>query len=124
MQVALLYTFRYFGVCTMVIVLSADTHNSPRDMQRSSLDIAYEHVNFMWTLDLSRVQLSCSVDFKFYIWTICSYYEFARERKFIRYWIKLNPHENMIHKLQRMAAKDKFFTLRDQRWQIFGVSLL
>ena len=61
MQVALLYTFRYFDVGTMLIVLYADTFNSPQDMQRSSLDIAYEHVNFMWTLDLSRVQLAVSI---------------------------------------------------------------
>jgi len=37
------------------------------------------------------------VDLKLYVWKICSaYFEFARERKFIRYWIKHNSKDDMV----------------------------
>jgi len=33
-----------------------------------------------------------------YVWRICSYYEFARERKFIRYCLNQNPPLNLLLK--------------------------
>ena len=50
------YTFRYSGAHTMLIQCS---FNSLQDRQRSSLNVAYQYVNFMRTLDLSRVELTC-----------------------------------------------------------------
>ena len=52
---------------------------------------AHQYVNVMWTLELSCV-CELLVDLKLYLWKICSYYEFARQRKFMRHWIKHNSH--------------------------------
>ena len=83
-------TEKFSSDVSVLIQCSDNTHliesDSIHDRKRSGLNSAHQCGPLTYRV------CDLLVDLKLYVWTMCSYYDFVRERKFIPLWIKHNLH--------------------------------